>query len=248
MSDKKESLSKRQARKEELRRKERQQRIIVIGAVLLIAVALIGLVIVPSIQSAMNPGGDFVRITPQAYTTADGTRLGNPDAKVKIEVFEDFKCSACKIYTKNIEPDVIKNLVETGEVYYVHHMFPFLDDNASTKDSDRAALAAECAADQNRYWDYKEILFENQKSVPGEFSDERLIAFAESLKLDMNQFNACYSQKTPQPRIDESLALGLQMGVQGTPSVFVNGVEVSPGKVPTFEQILQAVQLASAGN
>jgi len=64
----------------------------------------------------------------------------------------------------------------------------------------------------------------------------------------MNQFNACYNQKIPQPRIDESLALGIQMGVQGTPSVFVNGVEVSPGKVPTYEQILQAVQVASAGN
>ena len=248
MSDKKENLSKRQARKEELRRKERQQRIIVIGAVLLIAAALIGLVIVPTIQSAMNPAGEFVRITPQAYPTADGARLGNPNAKVKIEVFEDFKCSACKIYTQSVEPDVIKNLVETGQVYYIHHQFPFLDDNASTKDSDRAALAAECAAEQNRYWDYKEILFENQKSIAGEFSDERLIAFAESLKLDMNQFNASYNQKIPQPRIDESIALGIQMGVQGTPSVFVNGVEVSPGKVPTYEQILQAVQVASAGN
>jgi protein-disulfide isomerase len=244
----KENLSKRQARKEELRRKERQQRIIIISAVVVIGLAILGFIIVPSVRTAMNPGGDFVKITPAAYNVAmQGTTVGDPNAKVKIEVFEDYQCSACKAYTENIEPDVIKQLVEPGTVYYVLYQLPFEDDNSAEKDSDRAANAAECAAEQNRFWDYKTMLFANQTHMAGQFSDERLHAFAKALKLDLTQFDACYAENRYLSKIQQDTALGTQMGVTGTPSVFVNGKLISPGKVPTVDEINQAVQTALAG-
>jgi protein-disulfide isomerase len=175
--------------------------------------------------------------------------IGNPQAKVKIEVFEDFHCSACRSYWQNVEPRVVKEIVDSGKALYVFRQFPFEDDRSDIKDSDQAAMAAECAAEQNRFWDFKDMLFTNVNYLVGEFSDVRLTAFAKALGLDMDQFEACYAEKRYQAQIDADIELANNMNVGGTPSVFVNGIEVSPGKVPTFEQILQMVEqaLASGG-
>jgi protein-disulfide isomerase len=243
-----EALSKRQSRKEEIRRKERQQRIITLGALGVAVIVILGLIIVPSIQSAMNPGGDFERITPGSYPTANRTALGDPNAKVKIDLFEDFQCHACKTYANEIEPDVISQIVDSGSVYYVFHQYPFLDDQSADKGSDRAALASECAADQNRFWDYKKILFSNQTGITGQFSEERLLAFAKSLGLDMATFEPCLKTAQHQDKVDAGIKLGDELGVKGTPSMFVNGIEVSPGQVPTLAQISLAVQQALQGN
>jgi protein-disulfide isomerase len=245
MSDKKEGISKRQARREEIRRKEQRQRWTIIGVIALAVLAIIALIVVPSIQSATAPVGEFVKITPVAYETADGTGMGDPNSKVKIEIFEDYTCSACKVYSESVEPQVIKEIVDAGLAHYVFYQFPFLDDRSGSKDSDRSASAALCAADQNRFWEYKSMLFANQTAMEGQFSDKRLLAFAESLGLDMGAFEACYNENRFQNQIDDDLALGRQKGITGTPTVFVNGVDIAPGKVPTFEQILQAVQAAS---
>ena len=247
MSDKKEGVSKRQARRDEIRRKERRQRLVLIGVIAAVAIAIVALIVVPSILSATAPVGEFVKITPEAYSAVDGTNMGDPNAKAKIEIFEDYTCSACKVYTETVEPQVIKELVDTGQAYYVFYQFPFLDDRTGTKNSDRSANAALCAADQGRFWDYKKLLFANQTGVVDEFSDKRLLAFAESLELDMNQFEACYNENRFESKINEDLALGRNLGITGTPTVFVNGVDIAPGRVPSFEQIQQAVQ-AAAGN
>jgi len=247
MSEKKEGVSKRQARREEIRRKERQQRLTIIGVIAAVTLAIIVLIVVPSIRSATAPVGEFIQITPVAYTAADGTGMGDPNSKVKIEIFEDYTCSACKVYSESVETQVIKEIVEAGQAYYVFYQFPFLDDNVASKDSDRSANAALCAADQNRFWEYKSMLFANQTGYADQFSDKRLIAFAESLGLDMAAFEACYNENRFQSQINEEVALGRNKGITGTPTVFVNGVDVAPGRVPSFEQILQAVQ-AAAGN
>jgi protein-disulfide isomerase len=246
MSEKSESLSKRQARREEIRRKERQQRTIVLGSIGAIALIVILAIVLPSLRSVSDQAGEFTTVEPVTYTRQDGTRLGDPNAPVKIEIFEDFQCSACKTYADSYEPDVIKNLVETGQAYYIFYEFPFLDDNSASKESDRAALAAECAAVQNKFWDYKKILFANQSGLAGQFSEVRLQAFAESVGLDMTAFNACVASNAGQAVVDEGLALGKQMNVTGTPSVFVNGADVAPGRVPSYQQIYDAVQAAAA--
>lgn len=239
----KDNLSKRQARKEEMRRKSRQQRMLVIGGVGLVALMVVALFILPAMRKATNSEvPPFVKITPVAYQDADSFHLGDPNAKVKVEVFEDFDCSACRTYALSIEPDVIKNLVETGQVYYTFYQFPFLDDRSADKPSDRSANAALCAAEQNRFWDYKNLLFTNQGIG---FNDPTLIAMADSLNLNASQFKACYNAKKFQGTVDEHTKLGVQYNVQGTPSVFVNGQIVSPGHVPTFAEIQAAVQAAA---
>jgi len=243
-----ESLSNRQLRKEEIRKKERQQRTIFIGVLALVSVIFLGIIIVPSVQKAANPAGDFVRITPQAYPGENGKTIGNPNAKVRLDLFEDFQCSACATYTSLYESEIIKNIVLNNDVYYVFHHFPFEDDRSAEKGSDRAALASECAAEQNRFWDYKNLIFANQIGVEGQYSEVRLIAFADSLDLDMDQFKACLTSAKYQSELDAGIKLATEMGVKGTPSLFVNGQDVSTGRVPTFEDVFPLVQQALQGN
>ncbi len=79
----------------------------------------------------------------------------------------------------------------------------------------------------------------------GAFSDKRLVAFAETLGLDMNDFNECFQGNKYQDEINQDLAKGRQAGVNSTPSILVNGNQVTsatPGFVPSFQEIQQAVE------
>jgi protein-disulfide isomerase len=244
------SKTKRQLLREQRLKKERQRRLTIIGSIIAVALLLVGLIAIPAIQEANTPVGSFVQITPTVHPNEDGTALGDPEAKVVIDVFEDFKCSACQGYTQYIEPQVIKEIVEPGKAYYVFHQYPFLDDRRAQKDSDTSANASECAAEQNRFWDYKNILYANYNGVSGEFNDKRLLAFADSLELDTKQFEACYDEKRYQDKINEDLSLGESLGVNATPTILVNGQNVSPGHVPQFDQINDLVNqfLSSSGD
>ena len=235
---------KRQLMRERREQQARRQRLITVLIVVGVALVLVALIAVPAIQSATEPVGEFVEITPKSFPEEDGLFLGDPNAPVKIEVFEDFKCSACKGYSEQIEPLVISELVEPGTVYYAFRQYPFMDDQARVKDSDNSANASMCAADQNRFWDFKTMLYANLNFEANEFNDKRMVAFAESLDLDMKSFNQCYEDRAMQSAIDEDIALGGEFEVSGTPSVYVNGVQIKPGYVPSFEEISQAVDAA----
>ena len=88
--------------------------------------------------------------------------LGDPNAPVKVDVYEDFRCSACLYYTQNVEPQIIQNYVETGKVYYTYHFFIVIDGNDGTDASYRSANAALCAGEQGHFWDYHDTLYANQ--------------------------------------------------------------------------------------
>jgi protein-disulfide isomerase len=229
-------LSKRQALREERARQVKRQRILIIGGILLFIAVIITLII----TSSLGGVGNITAITPEAYQNENGAKLGDPNAKVVIDVFEDFKCPHCKTFTLETEPIIIAELVGTGQVFYVFHNFPFLVEG----ESNMAALGAMCAAEQNRLYDFKKIIFTNAQFLAGEYTEKKMVAFADSLNLKMDQFRKCMSDKSYQTEIDADLALGKQMGVQGTPSIFVNGVDVAPGVVPTFAQIKAAVEAA----
>jgi|GEM_PF-448686 len=238
----KSNLSKRQALRAERKKKKLQQRILIIGSILVVALVITGLIIIPSNQNVNEQVNSISEITPNNYQTANGTSIGNPDAVVKIQLFEDFKCSACQSYQQNIEPLVIEELAEKGRILYTFHQFPFMDDQTSFKDSDNAALASECAAEQNRFWDYKDILFANMNFILGEFNDEKLFAMAEFLNLDKKEFETCYNEGRYLDKINIDIQLSQDLEVNGTPSLLINGENITPGRVPTFDQILARVE------
>ena len=239
------STSLRKDMKDKRRKQAQKQRqtatLAIIGGVAL----LVGLIVLSGFLKSSAPVGDFTVITPDVHPQVNGTAMGDPNAPVRIDVFEDFQCPACQYYSENVEKQVIDNLISTGKVYYVFHNYPFLDDRAATKESDQSANASMCAADQGRFWDYHQMLYANWNGEnQGNLSDKRLTAFANALGLDMTKFNTCFKANQFKDQINADLQAGQDMGAQGTPSVFVNGKIVAPGQVPSFEEIKAAVDAA----
>jgi len=234
-------MSKRQRMREKRQRQARMQRlgiivIIVVGA-LLVAYALI----YPNLKTA----GEIITVEPNPRPLAEGTAMGDPNAPVRIDVFEDFQCPACRTYSEEIETRITETYVATGQVYYVFHQYPFIDRASVNKESQQAANASMCAAEQSLFWEYHDILFANWNGEnAGAFNDKRLVAFAETLDMDMDLFNNCFEEDRYRDEIQTDFELGTEMGVSGTPSVFVNGQHITPGFVPGFEDLQQAIEAA----
>lgn len=246
MAKKQDTKSKRQQIREQRMKRQRQQRLTIILVITGGALLIAGLLIAPSLRNALTPVGEIIKITPEARPLADGKALGDPDAPVLVEVWEDFQCPSCKTYSTDIESLVVQNYVVPGKIRYVFRQYPFLDDRAPTKESDQAANASMCAAEQDKFWEYHDYLFANWNNEnAGAFSDKRLVAFAEALGLDMPAFNQCFQANRYKDVIDEDLAAGTTAGVTGTPSVFVNGQIVKPGFVPSYEEIAAAIDAAT---
>jgi protein-disulfide isomerase len=202
--------------KREQRRKERQRQqvrnILVIGGVALLAAAFF-------IWQAVRPV-EITPITPKSLLSpVEGLSIGFPDAPVLVEAFEDFQCPSCLDFTVNIEPLLLQNFVEPGIARLVYRNYPFIG-----PESFNAANAALCANEQGRFWDYHDILFANQLGENrGAFGERRLIAMAESLGLEVVQFEACLDAETYDDLVQADFAEGRERTVVGTPSIFVNG-------------------------
>ena len=227
--------SKRQTQREIRRKKEQQKRILVIGGIIIVALFLIGAFIYPLFTQP-----EIITVEPGNWPNEDGTALGNPNADVRIDIYEDFKCSACKVFSAEIEPHLVDNEISNGEVYYVFHQYPFL----TQRESFLAANASECAAEQNRFWDYKKMIFENLNHVSDEFNEKSLNAFAETLGLDTKKFSDCLKNEKYAEKVNADKEKGDGLGVAGTPSIFVNGKIVKPGYVPTYQDLQIAIQNA----
>lgn len=234
-------VSKRQERREQMQRQQQRQRLILIGLIVVGAALVVFALVYPNVKSV----GEIISVTPATLPNANGLSLGETSAPATIDVFEDFQCPACQFFTESVEPLIIENLVSAGKARYVFHNYPFIDGNGagSSGESDQAANATMCANEQNKFWDMHAIIYANwQGENQGNLSDRRLQAMAEKIGLDMNAFNACFNENKYKSDIQADFDKGQQMGVNGTPTVFVNGTQVGqPGKIPTYDEIAQAV-------
>jgi protein-disulfide isomerase len=196
-----------------------------------------------------SSGQPIVKITPKVPTAkVNLTTMGDPNAPVKMDVWEDFQCPACKQYSENIEPRVLLNYVDTGKVLYTFHFFAFLDQNQGGLESHKAANAALCAADQGRFWEFHDVLFANWIGEnAGSFTVPRLLAMGDSIQLKKDTFSQCVTGNTHASQVNQDLAAGQSVGVQGTPSVFVDGTLLTPGYIPTYDQIAAAIDAAISG-
>ena len=235
-----EKKSKRQVIKE---KKQQQQRNRLIMIFMIVAGA--ALVVYAFLSSTIQSVGEIVVPELHDLSNADGVALGDPNAPVTIDIFEDFQCSACKHFTESIEPLIIEYFVDTGQARLVFHNYPFLDGDGAFNggNSDQAANAVMCASEQNRFWDMQAVIFANLAGESsGNFSDQAMKAMAEAIDLDTTAFNECFDSNKFQEQIQADFDLGSDWGVSGTPSVFVNGEKVGqPGKIPTFQEIAVAV-------
>jgi len=184
-----------------------------------------------------------VVVAPARDTAAieDGYSIGAPGAPVQMEVWEDFQCPYCARWTYQVEPLVLENLVKTGLVRLTFRPMAFLGE-----ESRWAAVAADLAAEQDRFWPFHDLLFANQlgENVGG-FGLDRLLTVGEAAGLDMEAYRAGLALDAARERfarIEAASAEGARaLGITGTPSVVVNGRLLES---PDFESIVAAVQVA----
>lgn len=214
----------------------------------LVVIMMTKVINVRSLFLALLPAGDFVTTIPQQRPMADGRAMGDPNALVFVEVFGDFQCSVCAIYTEYTENQLVgSTYITDGQVYYVYRHFPFIDDSLSAKESDMAANASMCAMEQGRFWDYHDMLFANQNGEnQGSFRNNRLLAFAEALGLNQDAFRECFEENRYQDEVDRDIELGNQYYVTGTPTVMVNGNMITPGYMPAYSDLVNAINTALA--
>lgn len=157
---------------------------------------------------------------------------GESNAAVTLVEFSDFQCAFCSLF----HPTVIQLLSEySGSVRWVYKHFPL---DAIHPQARPASEASECAAEQDKFWEFADALFENQSSLGSDYYSE----LASDLSLDIAKFDECVSSRKYKDRIESDYQLGLRLGVRGTPASFVNG-ELLVGAVP-YASLKAAVDTA----
>lgn len=173
----------------------------------------------------------------------DGFAMGDPDAPVVVEVWEDFQCPYCQRFTYEIEPALVDTYVQNGDVLLVFRNLAFLGD-----ESHWAAVAASLAADQNMFWPFHDYLFANfGGNESGSYHIDRLLEMGEAVGLDMEQFREGLELENARERWAEieavSRAEAYAQGISATPTVVVNGVPLGS---PDFATIADAVDIELA--
>lgn len=154
---------------------------------------------------------------------------GKVGAPITIIEFTDFQCPYCSRAQSTIE----KIFSEYPEkVQLIFKDFP-LEFHKQAKD---AHIAAQCANEQGKFWEYHDILFKNQNQL---FLD-KLNEYAKQLNLDMEKFSQCVNTRKYEKYVNESIEQAQNLGITGTPTFFVNG-RIVKGAQPfeTFKQIIE---------
>jgi protein-disulfide isomerase/uncharacterized membrane protein len=149
---------------------------------------------------------------------------GGDAAPITIVEFSDFQCPACAHAFADLRDLVRKR----SDVRLVFRHFP-LDaacnpgmQHSLHPDACRAATAAECAGQQNKFWEYHDALFENQRAL----DRDSLFRYARDLGLDVAAFRTCLDDPATMDRVRADVAAGATIGVDSTPTIFINGRRV----------------------
>ncbi len=186
--------------------------------------------ILQSVDISQKPEVQRTEVSPD-----DDPYLGSKNAKVTIIEFSDFSCPFCAKFETQILPKILDKYGD--KIRFVYRDFP-LHGNISML----AAKAANCAGDQDKYWEYHRMLFEKQSEwVKSNLTvvKLKLYSFAEELNLSMDEFKACLNSDKYEKEIQKDYLDGVKAGVTGTPTIFINGIKVVGAQpVETFYQII----------
>jgi protein-disulfide isomerase len=188
-------------------------------------------------DSDLNFGGRVAESDNDRFALVDDDPyLGDEDAPIVIVEFSDFFCTFCKRHFDQTFTPLLEN-------YGEHIRYVYRDYAQLTPESQPAAIAAQCANEQDAFWDFHTDFFNNQQILGRDF----YIETAEKYELDVDAYIACLDENRYQDEVQIDLLDGQLEGVRGTPGFFVNGQFLS-GAQPyqLFERLIQK-ELTQAG-
>ena|SRR3989344_6081692 len=150
---------------------------------------------------------------------------GNKNAKITIVEFSDFQCPFCRSFWSGALPEIKKDYIDTGKARFVYKHYP-LDFHSGARP---AAEASECAAEQEKFWEFHDKVFEEQAKLGQgtiQFGKPEIIKWIGALGLNMDQFNDCFNSGKYAQRVSDDMAQGTKAGVGGTPTTFINGQKI----------------------
>lgn len=172
-----------------------------------------------------------VNVTVLASDTAGfrGYFLGSDSAKVEVTEYADFQCPVCQDFENIQFPAVKQQLIATGLVRWRYRDFP-LDMHPHSR---VASHAAACAADQGKYWEMHEALYQHQPEwSPKRDASGSFAGYAKDIGLDVGAYDECMKSAKYAGRIQASVEEGSKIGVNGTPN-FVIGGRLYPYTMPS---------------
>ena len=188
-------------------------------------------------------------------TTANAIVYGNANAKLTIYEFSDYECPFCAIAEGNEElvtqfsaqspgyvapmPSVYKDYVDAGLVKVVFYNMPLEQLHPQSR---IAHLAALCANEQKKWYEFHSTLFEKRSEwINDADKSSKYKSYAKDLGLDTAKFDTCLDTKKYNTQIEEELALGTTYGVSGTPAFFIGKNFISGAQeYSTFKAIIDA--------
>ncbi|MBI2667714.1 DsbA family protein [Candidatus Woesearchaeota archaeon] len=214
-------------RQDNTEKKERKNNIIKYSAIILIilAIAFIGYKLFSNLKDSNQVSTNNI--------TANDKVKGDLNAPVTIIEYSDFECPFCKRFFLETLPLIKKQYIDTGKVKFVYKHFPLSSIHFNAQ---LAAEASECANEQNKFWEYHDLLFENSPNL----RESDLVRYASQINLDMDKFKGCLKSGRYKGIIGEELREGSKNGVTGTPGFLINGKLIS-GAQP-FNVFKQAIE------
>ncbi|HEX4373109.1 MAG TPA: DsbA family protein [Puia sp.] len=138
---------------------------------------------------------------------------GSENAPVELVEYGDYQCPHCG-HAYPIIKSIQKKL--GSKLKFVFRNFPLAE---AHPDATHAAIAAETASAQNKFWEMHDIIFENQQRL----DDTHLVRYAEKIGLDIKKFETDFEKPEFTEKVESDFESGIHSGVNGTPSFFING-------------------------
>jgi protein-disulfide isomerase len=193
-------------------------------------------------QRSSPPAADLVTpATSYPPGLARGEELGATDAPAVLDVWSDFQCPFCGQFARTYLPRVVADFVVPGQLRIAAHDIAFLGRTEPNESLD-AAVAASCAADQGKYWEYHDYLFWNQNGENrGAFARSQLAAIADRLSLDRPKWDACFGDASHAAAVNQATQQALGAGITSTPTLVINGQRIT-GLPRTYDELAAAIR------
>lgn len=209
-------------------KKRKNKKILSFVIALIIGLGFVWFVTLPSSNTSVD-FSEILQLNAQDWTK------GNEEADVVLVEYLDFECEACGAYFP-----IVKQLSEefSDDVLFIARYFPL----SSHKNSMTSARAVEAAGKQGKYWEMHDLVFENQSSWGERSSPDATIFedFAQQLGLDMERYKDDVNSEEVGDRISSDQDSGNQLGVNATPTFFLNGEKIqNPQGYEAFKALLE---------
>lgn len=194
--------------------------VLVTGAAVLIGVAIIAFARPPA-----SSNGDSLLEPPTTYAAdlVDGDVLGSAAAPVVMELYSDFQCPACKLLVTTQLPSLVNEFVKPGILRIEARDIAFVG-TGSPDESVELAVGATCAAEQDRYWQFHDLVFWNQgRENRGDHDAAFINRVAIAAGVDQAAWSACVARTDLRAAIDTATRAALAAGINQTPTLVING-------------------------